>query len=75
MPEELDRPSDLNGKALRTWRKSRGLSREQLATLLGVAPETVKGWERGKVAIPSPEQVLEALMLIEETIEEQRKRP
>ncbi len=33
---------------LRMWRKAEGLSREQLARLSGVSPETIKGYELGR---------------------------
>lgn len=41
------------GDLLRELRKERGISQEQLAEDLGVAQETVSGWERG-LWIPRP---------------------
>jgi DNA-binding XRE family transcriptional regulator len=40
-------PTDLH-----TWRKSRGLTQEALAALLGVVRKTINEWENERAAIP-----------------------
>jgi DNA-binding XRE family transcriptional regulator len=37
---------------LTTWRKSRGLTQEALAALLGVTRKTINEWENERAAIP-----------------------
>jgi DNA-binding XRE family transcriptional regulator len=37
---------------LHTWRKSRGLTQEALAALLGVVRKTINEWENERAAIP-----------------------
>jgi transcriptional regulator with XRE-family HTH domain len=42
----------MTGDELRKRREDLGLTQEQLATALGVAPNTVARWERSERAIP-----------------------
>jgi DNA-binding transcriptional regulator YiaG len=55
-PTAIDKPIRFVAKGLRSLRKRLSLSAPQLATLLGVSPQSVYNWET-KVTTPRKEQV------------------
>jgi transcriptional regulator with XRE-family HTH domain len=48
-------PSPLSGQEVRFFRERLGLGQDDLAALLGLAPEAVAGWERCRFASRTPE--------------------
>ena len=44
----------MTGAELHTFREKLGLSQSQLATLLGVTPNTLARWERDELTIQHP---------------------
>ena len=54
------------GEACRFMRKSMGLTSAQVAALLDVAPEVVRGWESGDAAVPRAAFVLLGTMADDE---------
>ncbi len=46
------------GEIIRSHREEFGMSREELADMVGVSPATVEAWERGRRS-PSPEAWLQ----------------
>lgn len=49
--------------ALRTIRDELGLTQRELAEMVGVQPQTVSNWERGRQGIPEPAAKLIARLL------------
>lgn len=41
----------MTGDEMRAWRQRHGLTQAQAADVLGVTPECVAGWERGRFAV------------------------
>ncbi|MES2706365.1 MAG: helix-turn-helix transcriptional regulator [Verrucomicrobiota bacterium] len=39
---------EFDGNAVRSWRKQRGLSREEIGRICGVSASTVHNWEAGR---------------------------
>lgn len=51
----------IDAPQLREWRDALRMTQAELASYLGVAPNTIARWERGEMQIERPEMVLSAL--------------
>ena len=51
-PRKGFRPAKMDGPAFRELRKSLDLSRERLATGMGITPLTILRWEHGQSPVP-----------------------
>ena len=49
----MQNPDNMTGAELQTLREACNLSRDELATLAGVAARTVKHWENGRAGVPA----------------------
>lgn len=65
----------MNGEWIRDWRLGRGMTQEQLATLLFVAPNTVARWERGELEVSGWLVVAIIGLTVTQTMRQQSEKP
>jgi transcriptional regulator with XRE-family HTH domain len=58
------------GSRIEEWRKKAELTQQQLATLVGVTPNTIQNWESGKSGVEQIEKFLKLCAILDCRLDE-----